>query len=116
MCITWNRLKITVQIQVTLIVVFFFPEIPPGTPAHCVAGEVNASGKLKITYRFCNESLPVLCEVKQSEETNNSIHMTSVVSTTTTVGNIIDNTGTLLKHKIVTVCITTFPFAVLFHL
>ncbi|XP_062598062.1 uncharacterized protein LOC134259501 isoform X2 [Saccostrea cucullata] len=56
-------------------------ELPRGLEAHCVAGRVNSNGKLTLMYRFCNESLPVLCEVQGSTETTTAL---SILDTTTT--------------------------------
>lgn len=71
---------------------------PAGNDVHCVAGRVNILGQLVLSYRNCNESLPVLCEVQSTEVTTLSssisstyTHTAGSTSTITSIGNIIDN-------------------------
>lgn len=65
-----------------------------------MAGRVNILGQLVLSYRNCNESLPVLCEVQSTEVTTLSssvsstyTHTAGSTSTITSIGNIIDNAG-----------------------
>lgn len=74
-----------------------------------MAGRVNILGQLVLSYRNCNESLPVLCEVQSTEVTtlsssisSTNTHTVGSTSTITSIGNIIDNAGKdnekLTKH------------------
>lgn len=65
-----------------------------------MAGRVNVLGQLVLSYRNCNESLPVLCEVQSTEVTtlsssisSTNTHTVGSTSTITSIGNIIDNAG-----------------------
>lgn len=78
----------------------FSLDIPTGSDVHCVAGRVNIQGKLVLSYRNCNESLPVLCEVQSTEITtlsssipSTTTHTAGSTSTITSIGNIIVNAG-----------------------
>lgn len=78
----------------------FGADIPTGSDIHCVAGRVNIQGKLVLSYRNCNESLPVLCELQSTEITtlsssipSTTTHTAGSTSTITSIGNIIVNAG-----------------------
>ncbi|XP_061182351.1 uncharacterized protein LOC133190675 [Saccostrea echinata] len=98
-------------------------EIPRGLQAHCVAGRVKSKGALTLMYRFCNESLPVLCEVQNSNEittartklTTSSSNPTTVrdilSSSPITIQNIIDNTGDTFVNLNLFIIIIVFAAA-----
>lgn len=86
----------------------YFLEIPSGEQVHCVAGRINSQGRITLTYRQCNESLPVICEVPTSDVTSvspSSTETTATVipltkTTTTSPRNIINDSGiTSFRNK-----------------
>lgn len=60
---------------------FSFSNIDSSSNIHCVAATVDVSGRITLSYRNCNDKLPVWClESNQSS----SIPVTSLITTETT--------------------------------
>lgn len=94
--------------------------MPAGSDVHCVAGRVNIQGQLVLSYRNCNESLPVLCEVQSTEITTMSssipsttTHTAGSTSTITSIRNIIVNAGNDNKKLTLRLFYTTIFLAIL---